>query len=187
MSEDIHTLRNELWARMRSKQSRENFVSAQISTGVAAQLLAMRESRGWTQKEVGERAEMSDARISVMENPNYDKITITTLKRLAAAFDVALMVRFIPFSQFVDWIAESTPDSLDATSFPDDKLAPRRKSVARRVQDVGGAPTGANKALQATLPIDEQSEFPGAPKSVVNRQFGYGRSPGLGPDLQRAS
>ena len=51
---------------------------------------------------------MNQNAISRLENPSYGKATLTTLKRLAAAFDVALIVRFVPFGQLVDW-ASSTP------------------------------------------------------------------------------
>lgn len=58
------------------------------------------------------------------ENPNYGKQTITTLKKIAAAFDVALVVRFAPFSELLDWvngtprtIAGLTTAALEVSSF----------------------------------------------------------------------
>lgn len=48
---------------------------------------------------------MNQNAISRLENPNYGKPTITTLKRIATAFDVALVVRFVPISQLVDWVS----------------------------------------------------------------------------------
>jgi len=49
------------------------------------------------------------------ENPNYGKQTITTLKKIAAAFDVALVVRFVPFSELVDWVS-GTPRTIKGLS-----------------------------------------------------------------------
>lgn len=64
------------------------------------------------------------------ENPNYGKQTITTLKKIAAEFDVALVVRFVPFSELIDW-ASGTPrvndglnsEALDVPSFDAEEKA----------------------------------------------------------------
>jgi transcriptional regulator with XRE-family HTH domain len=68
----------------------------------------MRDREGWSQQELAERVEMTQNRISLLENPFKGKPTLTTLKRLAAAFDVALVVRFVPFSQLVKWVTGTT-------------------------------------------------------------------------------
>jgi transcriptional regulator with XRE-family HTH domain len=128
MSDDIDTIRTELWEKMRGKPRgkgkhyRDNFVSAQISTTIAAQIQTMREARGWLQKDLGERADMSPARISVMENPSYENPSVKTLKRFASAFDVALIIRFVPFSELVSWVSSVSPEKLNAASFDDDRL-----------------------------------------------------------------
>jgi len=46
--------------------------------------------------------------ISRLESTTYGKATLTTLKKLAAVYDVGLIVRFVPFSQLVNW-ESSTP------------------------------------------------------------------------------
>ncbi len=48
---------------------------------------------------------MNQNAISRLESPHYGKQTLTSLKRLAAAFDVALVVRFVPFTQLVNWVS----------------------------------------------------------------------------------
>ncbi len=122
MSEDTNSIRQQLWEKMRGKSYRNNFVAAHLSTGIAAQLVTMRGSREYTQKLLAAETGMAPARISVMENPSYDKFTLTTLKRLASAFDVALIVRFVPFHELVDWVADLSPDKMDAISYEDDIL-----------------------------------------------------------------
>jgi transcriptional regulator with XRE-family HTH domain len=52
-------------------------------------------------KEVG----MPQNAISRLESPNYGRPTLTTLRRLAGALDVGLIVHFVPFSQLVDWVS----------------------------------------------------------------------------------
>jgi hypothetical protein len=51
---------------------------------------------------------MGQNNLSRLENPDYGKHTVSSLKRIADALDVALVVRFVPFSQYVDWVS-STP------------------------------------------------------------------------------
>jgi len=65
----------------------------------------MREREKWSQEELAKRVGMNQNAISRLENPFYGKPTITTLKRLATAFDVALIVRFAPFGELVDWVS----------------------------------------------------------------------------------
>ncbi|MCX6020625.1 MAG: helix-turn-helix transcriptional regulator, partial [Chloroflexi bacterium] len=85
------------------KELRDFYVSDHISEGVSFQIRAMREGRGWTQQEFGRLAGMAQERVSQLEDPDYGRLSLTTLKRVASAFDVALIVRFAPFSDLVDW------------------------------------------------------------------------------------
>lgn len=145
MSDSIDTIRTELWEKMRGKtrekgkRYRDNFVSAHLSANVAAQIQTMRETRGWLQKDLGERADMSPARISVMENPSYENHNVKTLKRLASAFDVALVIKFVPFNELVSWVASVSPEKLNVASFDEDKLVPeeaQRTTVAVKLAPV---------------------------------------------------
>jgi len=67
----------------------------------------MREARGLSQEELARLVDMPQTAISRLESPDYGKQTITTLKRLAKVHDVALVVRFIPFSKLVDWVSQT--------------------------------------------------------------------------------
>jgi transcriptional regulator with XRE-family HTH domain len=106
---------------LKNKEYRDAFVSAHIDTGIPFQVRALREHRGLTQKELAERAGMKQERISAIENPNYkNAFTLATLKRLAYAFDIALIVRFAPISQLVDWELKLSSEALEAVSFDED-------------------------------------------------------------------
>lgn len=115
-------IREELHKKMHNKLYRDTFVTAHLSTNLAAQIKTMREQRGWTKKQLAQKAGMSPSRITVMEDPSYEKFTLTTLKRLASAFDVALVARFAPFSDLGDWVAELSPEKLQASEFERDFL-----------------------------------------------------------------
>jgi transcriptional regulator with XRE-family HTH domain len=91
-----------------------------ITGTTAAQIRAMREKEGWTQERLAEEAGMGQARISILENPNYQNLSLQTLKRIANVFDVALIVRFVPFSQLFSIIDNETPETLAVPSFNDE-------------------------------------------------------------------
>jgi transcriptional regulator with XRE-family HTH domain len=104
----------------KSREYREAFVAEIIDTGVPFQIYALREKKGWTQKELGERTKMAQETISRVEDPNYVQLTLKTLKRLASAFEVGLMVKFVPFSELVESELHLTPDSLKVLSFDEE-------------------------------------------------------------------
>lgn len=126
MSESIVSIREQLWEKMRGsggKEYRDSFVAAHLSTSVAAQIQTLREDRGWTKRQLAKKTGMAATRISLMESPSYDKFTLTTLRRLASAFDVALEARFVSFSWLVDWVSDLSPAKLSAANFDEDSLA----------------------------------------------------------------
>jgi len=87
---------------MQDKEYRDSFVEEHIKTGIPFQIRALREKAKWNQMELGQRANMKQERISVLEDPDYSKFTISTLLKLSSAFDVGLTVRFVPFSSVLN-------------------------------------------------------------------------------------
>jgi transcriptional regulator with XRE-family HTH domain len=86
------------------------------------QIRRLRERHGWTQAELAEKAGTQQVVVSRWENPDNKGITLNTLKRLARAFDVALIVRFAPFSEFIDWVCTLSPHSFQPASFEEESL-----------------------------------------------------------------
>jgi len=68
---------------------------------IATQLRVLREQRGQTQTKLAELAGMEQPRISVMEDIDYNSWSISTLKKLARAFDVSLKVSFESFDTLI--------------------------------------------------------------------------------------
>jgi len=106
---------------LRDKEYRDAFVSEHIASGIPFQIKALRDQRDWSQKELGKKANMLQERISVLEDPNYAKFNINTLKKIASAFDVGLVVRFVPFGELAEWELNLSSDSLEVPSFDEEK------------------------------------------------------------------
>jgi transcriptional regulator with XRE-family HTH domain len=164
MSEHIDSIKAELWKKMRNKEYREAFVSATLSTTIAAQIQTLRETRPdhpWTQKDLANKTGMSQARISVMEDPSYDKYTFSTLKRIAAAFDVAFIARFVPFSELVTWTSDLSPEKLGVLGFEYDSIAAQgqlnRANVGIKLPDVNQETVQRKSPIVASYALDDHN------------------------------
>jgi transcriptional regulator with XRE-family HTH domain len=120
MSSYISSTMSRIWRRMRRKAWRDSYVSAHISNTVAAQIIKLRSANGWTQAELADRVGMKQSRISALEDPNWENVEVTTLRRLASAFDVGLTVRFIAFSDLAEWAATLSDDKLLVPSYAEE-------------------------------------------------------------------
>lgn len=112
-----------MWKNFQDKSYRDAYVSADISDTITAQVIALRKKLGLSQKQLAEKAGMKQSRISDLENLDDDNVSIDTLKRLASAFDVALTVRFIPFSELVHWVQNLSPEKIAVKCFNEDSIA----------------------------------------------------------------
>jgi len=105
---------------LKNKKYRDAFVASQISVNLPFQIRALREQRGWKQSILAAKSDMLQPRISAMESPGAAKFNLETLRRIASAFDVALVVRFVPFSELVDWSEQFNPDTFKIPDFEHD-------------------------------------------------------------------
>ena len=115
------TIREQLLEKFRSRRRRRTFAEEDVGTTIAAQVFALRNKHdNMSQEKLATEAEMSQARISVIENPNYRRLNIRTLQRIAKAFDVALVVRFVSFGELLDWTVTGTQKTLAPLSFDEE-------------------------------------------------------------------
>lgn len=124
-------------AKLQSKEYRDSFMESHVRTGLPFQLRAMRAARGWSQEDLGDRAGMGQNVVARLENPDYGKFSIATLLKLASAFDVALMVRFVRFSELFERTRNLTPEALNVPSFSDDQALRAGGSMTWPEQQVG--------------------------------------------------
>jgi transcriptional regulator with XRE-family HTH domain len=116
----MNGFRKHLWQSLKSRVFRREYVSENVKTGVAMQIKAMRESRGWSQIDLAQRSGKAQSAIARLEDPDYGKFTIQTLLEMADAFDVWLSVEFIAFSKGVTKTEDRSATALNAVAFDDD-------------------------------------------------------------------
>src|ERR1017187_377148 len=152
----------------RGKTSRQRFVESNLAKAIAHQLRATRDKLGWSQERLAREVGMNQNAISRLESPAYGKQTLTTLKRLGAAMDVALIVRFVPFSELIDWIS-GTPRKIPgltaaALAIPDFE-SEEKEGVFAQMLGVGSGP----ERHLAKMPVPlRQSPFPPPPDNTLN-------------------
>lgn len=115
---------------MRSKEYRDSFVAAHVSNTISAQINSMRHARGWTQGELADRSGMRQPRISALEDPDFENVEIATLQRLASAFDVALSVRFVPFSEIAQRSSNLNNSDFNIREYLKDLLVEQKTNIS---------------------------------------------------------
>lgn len=85
-------------------EARAKFVESQIINEVVFQIRALRHRNGWSQPALAEKIGTTQNQIYRLENTQRARPTITTLEKIAAAFDVGLVVRFVPFGEMIDYL-----------------------------------------------------------------------------------
>lgn len=78
-----------------NKEYRDAYIESESLTFIAHQIRAIRDQRGWTQKQLADKMKTTQAVISRLEDPSYGKYNVKTLLDICFAFDVGLELRFI--------------------------------------------------------------------------------------------
>lgn len=162
--------RQSLVARLRrGRKARQQFVESNLNKGIAFQIRAIRDRLGWSQERLAEEVDMNQNAVSRLESSDYGKQTLTTLKRLAGALDVGLVVRFVPFSEMADWVSGTPylnlglrPEALAVPNFSSEEAggifdAPprphRRASFSEQGLTASSAPVNLDFPTRTLSPV----------------------------------
>ncbi len=102
------------------KEFRADYIRAKLDVLIPSQLRAVRLREDKTQSELAQLAEMKQARVSAMETPGRVNFSNETLVRMAATLNVGLVVKFVPFSEMLDWENNYSQDTFGPTQLADD-------------------------------------------------------------------
>lgn len=122
-------LSKRLFEKLKSKFYRQAYVADHVRTGIAYQIRALRGQRGWSQKRLAEEMGKPQSVVSRLEDPDYGKVSIQTLLEGCAAFDVALLVQYVSFPEFLRRTQDVSPEALQADSFDERQLHPLASNV----------------------------------------------------------
>ncbi len=138
----------QIWNSLQDSDFRKQFIDEHIDVGVAFQIHGLRQRQELKQKQLAGLLgdEKKQPLISAWENQKYGNYTLNTLKDLAKAFDVGLLVRFVPFSTLINWTIDLTPDGIAPPSFSEEEKKYHVTALASIV--------AASKAIRNTKDVD---------------------------------
>lgn len=133
------------------KLYRDGFLEVTTRASVAFQIRALRQKFGLSQSEFAAKVGKKQSVISRLEDPEKSKASVQSLIEIAQANDVALLVQFVSYPEFLAGTEDISPEalqpetifeSLEGTSLPS-----RTEGLARFIP-VAQTESGA---LQATV------------------------------------
>lgn len=119
MSELPKTLASRLADEFADRDYAHAYMEEHAVSRIAAQVLTLRQQRGWSQSELARRAHVAQERVSKIENADFDSLTMKTLHKLAHAFDVAVHIGFESFSTGILDVVNLSKDRLRVESRED--------------------------------------------------------------------
>jgi len=169
-----------LWQRLSgSKEYREAFVQAQAKRSIPLQIRVLLKQRNWAQAKLAQEAKLTQGVISRAQDPDYGNLTINTLVRIAAGFDVAFVGRFVPFSELGRWYTDLSEQAMEVPSFENDtgfiERMPTASALPAYGQGIGNVAVGEHRvySVQATdLGIHRMSPQQVVPAAPINPQVG---------------
>ena len=129
---------NAFFDKIKHRSYRAGYIEEHAKTHVAYQVRALREEREWTQKEFADAMGTLPSVVSRIEDPDYGKLSMQTLFEIAAAFDVALVIDYVSFPEFVSRKENVSPSALSVPSFDEDQFLAVEESAQRSRLDASG-------------------------------------------------
>lgn len=114
---------------IKRRDTRESYIRSKLSVLLPSQIRSLRLRRGMKQAELGAEAIMKQGRISVLERIGEASFSIETLIKLASAFRVGLIVKFVPMSEMLAWENSFMPDEFDVAPIEKDQAFINYESV----------------------------------------------------------
>jgi transcriptional regulator with XRE-family HTH domain len=122
-------IKDRLLKRFRSPKYRHVYVDEFTDAYIATQIKVLREQRNLRQQDLADLAGMRQSQISDLEDVNNRGWKVRTLKKLAKAFDLVLVVRFEEFGKVLPDIGRLDREHLERASFGDDPVFQRPSGV----------------------------------------------------------
>lgn len=153
---------------LRDAGARNAYVESELINGLAHQIRIVRQQRGWSQKQLAEKLGTTQTTISRLEDPSYGKYSIRTLLALSHVFEVALFVRYQPFSKFMPATWDTRRENFEAAGYSEE--LPNIQFYAESSGGVYGVTLlGDQKStIQEPYEIKESPDYDYFVKSLAN-------------------
>jgi transcriptional regulator with XRE-family HTH domain len=148
------------------KDYRDGYLFTRVRSGIAYQIQALRKSRRLSQTEMAEIFGKKQSVISRLENTQYGKVTVQTLLEIASRLNVALLVQFVSYPEFLS----KSSDMSDRTLLPDTIEESLQKEFLRMEQSVRTSSVNQlRETASATASI--HTEWNQSPMTSISRRI----------------
>ena len=146
---------------LQDKTYRDAYMREVVLCGIPYQIRAMRTQRQMTQEDVAGLAGKKQGWIAELERADKTSYTLSTLMQIAAAFDVGLVVKFVPYERFLEEYDDVSPPALEAQKFSFSRLSRLARRAPRSPhKDVsGGIQYGRKTPVYRDLPTPNPDAF----------------------------
>lgn len=135
-------------------ETRRQYAASLLHAHIALQIKTLRQQRGWSQTKLAQFAGKHQSQISEMESIDFSSWKISTLMKLAEAFDLALTVNFESFGTFLDEAASLGRDALERPSFADDPVFRGEEKKRAVLESEGGTQSSFETAQALPAPLE---------------------------------
>lgn len=104
-----------------NKDVRQGYMEGFIEQSIAWQIKLNRMKRNLSQADLAKLTNTKQSSISRAENPGYGKHSLEQLKKIANAFDCAVMIKFISYSALALEAQNLSEESIIVDGFADEK------------------------------------------------------------------
>lgn len=116
----IFNFGKKLLEKLRRPAYRHAYLAEHVRRGIAYQIRALRDQRGWNQGKFSSLLGKPQSVVCRLEDPSYGKVTVQTLLEVANVYDVALEIRFVTYSSFLQRTRNVSAASMYVLSFKDE-------------------------------------------------------------------
>jgi transcriptional regulator with XRE-family HTH domain len=135
--------------KFRSKAYRDSYLHSRVRGFIAYQIHALREKLGLSQAQFAELTGKQQSTISRLENTEYGKVSVQTLLDIASATNVALVVKFASYPDFVAQTSNMSVSALQPRTIDEsitEVAQPQQSNSVIRLIDVFAARRHARPA-----------------------------------------
>lgn len=113
-------LRMRLRRQFEDPEYRNSYLESFLNSSISGQIKALREREEWSQEKLAEKVGSKQPSICRLERADYASWKLTTLLKLARAFDLALSVKFVSYGEAIEDVVRFRENRLLCPSFKDD-------------------------------------------------------------------
>ncbi len=103
--------------RLSKSAYRNSYLDSQVRARIAYQIRAMRKKAGLTQVQMADRLDKPQSAVSRLESTDYGNLSVNTLLEIAKSMDVALLVQFVSYPDFLERTWNKSEQAMQPDTF----------------------------------------------------------------------